>query len=466
MKKLFPILAIVTTMTFVVCHREEVGWIAVNSEPQGAAVYLDDSLTSKLTNCVLEDVPVGEHSLKLALEGYVDWDTLVEVKADSAITITATMIPQSDTTDTIPPGTLLWKSSINGYPYVLLYDQGKVYAYLSDGSAYHFSTLDALDGFIEWQQDEGFMSNPPGDVAIGPNGNFYRTEQEYLCSYNPDGSVRWKVKVGRKDVCFSAVSSDDISYWTVWDSICVLNSVSLLERSYGGSPGWFYEGAAVGLYDQFYWFAWDYTLRDTLYLYETNQNGEHVWVFALEGSWQPTYPYMSIGNDGTLYFEIRNSESVSKIVAVDFGQLKWESSIEPTTQLVVGVDGTLYCGSYDYLYALDPEDGSVEWRKSMNYVSDVLIGFDGTVYCSGDYFGLMAVNPEDGSVRWKYDTKQETSYMRSLALAEDGTLFVWAWASIDSLWYLHAIKTESQGLANSSWPTYQHDNRRTGCAGL
>lgn len=464
MKRIFQILAIPIFTGLVVCQRVEVGWVAVNSEPQEASVYLDDSLTNKVTNCVLEDIPVGEHTLKLTLEGYFDWDTLVEVEAETPATITAALILKPDTTDTIETGSLLWKSPIEGYPSILLYDQGTVYAYLGDSHIGDcvFSALATSDGSVKWQESISVSK-------MGFEGNFYGTEPNYACSYNSDGSIRWKTRLESNGSPYLlAVGPSDVSYWWHYDYntdscyIVALNSFTQKKWQYAFDKSQGACDAAVGFYGQLYYLASGGT--DSVHLYEISSEGEFVWKYSIgDGFWSGSR--LSVGEDGTLYFvAFATNPPASKIVAVDFGQLKWEYDVQPSTWLVTGEDGTIYFGSYPYLYALNP-DGSLKWRKNMgqSVLVTPLIGADGTVYCDG-VDGLYALDAEDGAVKWKYEPTSEFAILGPFALTEDGILLAWIFEEGESGYYLHAIKTESQGLANSSWPKYQADNRCSGCA--
>ena len=62
------------------------GWIptatiTVNSEPSGANVYLDDSLTGQVTPCVLENCNPGSgYRLKLTHPDYLDWEQPVNIE--------------------------------------------------------------------------------------------------------------------------------------------------------------------------------------------------------------------------------------------------------------------------------------------------------------------------------------------------------------------------------------------------
>jgi hypothetical protein len=55
--------------------------ITVNSEPSGANVYLDDSLTGQITPCVLERCQYGSsYNLKLTYPDYLDWEKPIHLE--------------------------------------------------------------------------------------------------------------------------------------------------------------------------------------------------------------------------------------------------------------------------------------------------------------------------------------------------------------------------------------------------
>jgi hypothetical protein len=61
----------------------------------------------------------------------------------------------------------------------------------------------------------------------------------------------------------------------------------------------------------------------------------------------------------------------------------------------VGLDGTIYVGSDDnYLYAINPSDGSVRWRQDLfgNVRSSPTVGDSGTVYVGSDNNEVLAIN--------------------------------------------------------------------------
>jgi hypothetical protein len=67
------------------------GSISVASEPQGAAILLDGSNTGKTTGAVIEDVPVGSHTVTLTLSGYEAYSTEVVVEGGSVAEVQAVL---------------------------------------------------------------------------------------------------------------------------------------------------------------------------------------------------------------------------------------------------------------------------------------------------------------------------------------------------------------------------------------
>jgi len=67
------------------------GSIQVNSTPTGAAIELDGAATGQVTNYLFDEVPLGEHTVKLTLKDYKDWDTTVTVNEDETATIDAVL---------------------------------------------------------------------------------------------------------------------------------------------------------------------------------------------------------------------------------------------------------------------------------------------------------------------------------------------------------------------------------------
>jgi hypothetical protein len=118
----------------------------------------------------------------------------------------------------------------------------------------------------------------------------------------------------------------------------------------------------------------------------------------------------------------------------------------------IGADGTIYVGSADGTYAINP-NGTQKWLfpiSSWDRNSSPAIGADGTIYV-GLVDGTYAINP-NGTQKWLFPISGS-----SAAIGADGTIY---FGSSDN--NVHAINTSSGGLANSAWPMFHHDVRHTG----
>jgi hypothetical protein len=80
-----------STVTVNAELEEKTGSIQVNSEPDGAEIWLDGVDKETVTNALLTDVTLGEHTVKLTLKNYKDWDTTVTVNEDQTATIDAVL---------------------------------------------------------------------------------------------------------------------------------------------------------------------------------------------------------------------------------------------------------------------------------------------------------------------------------------------------------------------------------------
>jgi outer membrane protein assembly factor BamB len=88
--------------------------------------------------------------------------------------------------------------------------------------------------------------------------------------------------------------------------------------------------------------------------------------------------------------------------------------------------------------------------------SSPAIGLDGTIYVGSWDDKLYAINP-DGSLKWSF----KTGYLvdSSPAIGSDGTIYVGSWDN-----KLYAIYGSSS-LADTPWPMFGHDLRHTSRVG-
>lgn len=128
----------------------------------------------------------------------------------------------------------------------------------------------------------------------------------------------------------------------------------------------------------------------------------------------------------------------SQYMGPDIGSLKWkfQGTYGFHSSPTIGLDGTIYIGSYDdYLYAINP-DGSMKWKFKTNgdVKSSAVIDIHGNIYFGSTDDYLYAVK-NDGTLKWKYDTGDINS---SPSIGPDGTIYV---SSTKGLYALNADGT-------------------------
>lgn len=457
MKKLWLLFVIMGVIIgLVVCQKPpETGWIAVKSEPQGADVYLDDSLTDQQTNCILADVVPGEHVVGIVLDGYVDHEDTVVVEAGDTVLVSAVF---SNT-----EGELLWRFKTDEAVYDEVISSpaigldGAIYFGSNNGYFYALNP----DGTLKWKSyitGWGIIATP----AVGSNGTIYfavddEDEDEYdFCVYalNPDGNLKWKFPTQDWFESCVALAADGTIYCTRWNH----DNVDLLALNPEGELKWQYPAA---------WGDPSVGANGTIYSPgEVGIEGDYYEVLAInpEGTirWRKETGLaepssFAIGADGTIYFTT-NFQTVRGFDG-NSGDYKWYYEFEGHTDLppVIDAEGKLYFGTSEGdLYVLN-ENGGLEWKfqTGMPIKSSPAIGSDGVIYVGVGSL-LLALNP-DSTFRWSYLTGGQIN--SSPAISPEGVIY---FGSNDG--YLYALKTSSRGFASSPWPKYRHDNQNTGRA--
>ena len=129
-------------------------------------------------------------------------------------------------------------------------------------------------------------------------------------------------------------------------------------------------------------------------------------------------PSPAIDSNGIIYFEADYFYAI-----YPNGTLKWTKNIIVTSAPAIGLDGLIYVGSSECVYAIDPNGGGGGWIFDVpgcSITSSPAVGSDGTLYFVGNNY-FYAVYP-NGTLRWKYATKDGNSWS-SPAIAPDGTIY-------------------------------------------
>lgn len=161
------------------------------------------------------------------------------------------------------------------------------------------------------------------------------------------------------------------------------------------------------------------------------------------------------------------SDPITKSNALDgkTGAKKWEfetgeSEFGIVSSPAIGSDGTVHVGSGDgRLYALDGITGAKKWafKSGDPVISSPAIGKDGTVFLGSGGHLIHALNGKTGEQIWIFLTGGAVS--TSPAIGANGTVYFGSWDQ-----KVYAVKTDSEGLANSPWPMRGRNAKHAGRA--
>jgi outer membrane protein assembly factor BamB len=279
-------------------------------------------------------------------------------------------------------------------------EDGTIYIGCWDGRLYALRST----GSLKWTYEtDNFIYSSP---AIGMDGTIYVGSGDgNLHAINPDGTIRW-----------------------VYPTL-----------------DWVDSSPAVGPDGTVYVGSWDNSL------YAISADGDLVWSFATEG---PVVSSPAVGEDGTIY--VGSDDGYLYAIGSD-GSLDWRYATGDSVEgsAAIGADGTIFVGSLDgYMYAINP-DGTLQWRYFLSFaiVSSPAVRADGSiVFGAGD--NTITCLSSAGDFEWAYETGDWVD--SSPAIAADGTIYA---GSFDN--HVYAINGD-QALADSRWPQFHLDSRRTG----
>ena len=359
-----------------------------------------------------------------------------------------TLLFRADLASAQTPGSIKWffvtsmdpLSGVPGSPAIA--DDGTIYAGSLNGNFYAINP----DGTLKWSFDAGVpIAYTP---AIGDDGTIYVNAASGLYAFYPDGTIKWWFSADCLFLGGPAIAKD----------------------------GTIYIGSNVSK------------------LFAIRPNGTQEWEFEITSAGQVSDPV--IGMDGTIYFGTAFSDQRFYAVYPN-GTKKWEYYVGANVvgSPAIARNGTIYFGAMNAkLYALNP-NGTKKWEyyaKWGGIRSSPAIGADGTIYFGTDASNLHAVNP-NATVQWVFhtwgsvgsspaigangiiyfgsmdtfiyalhphgseywDRGTEGQVHSSPVIADDGIMYIGCRHSVK------AIYTDSYGLANSAWPMYRANPKRT-----
>ena len=309
----------------------------------------------------------------------------------------------------------------------------------------YFSAQDALyavniDGTLKWKRTIGLTSS----VGIGKSLVYVGNVDGVLYAFDFNGQLKWK-SVLSPSVSSPAIGADGTVYVRGGSFIYAVDGNN-------GNVIWKYDIEGTFSSPSIGKSGTIYIGGGNWYLYALNDDGTLKWkyktgvVFSM-----PLVSSPSIDEEENVYIEGADwyLYALSKR-----GILKWKyksSSLKNYATAPVDVDGNVYMlESNGTLNAID-SNGTLIWTyPSGELLTCPTIGSKGELYV-GAREGLFVV--ENGTLKWKYET---SPVQTNPILSQDVVYF----GSDDG--YLYAVWASSNSLMNSAWPTFSHDERRSG----
>jgi parallel beta-helix repeat protein len=126
------------------------GSISVTSTPSGAGISFDGVAINEITPYTIPNVKPGYHTIKLTLEGYLDWTETVSVTAGETVSICATLatIPGSATVTSTPSGAAIYVETYLGDVYI-----GDTPYTDTDVSPGYYTITLTLAGYQDWAEE-------------------------------------------------------------------------------------------------------------------------------------------------------------------------------------------------------------------------------------------------------------------------------------------------------------------------
>jgi outer membrane protein assembly factor BamB len=372
------------------------------------------------------------------------------------------------------PGTVVWTYQTGFISQSYLYSSAAI---ASDGTIIfgsgdrHIYALNP-DGTLKWKVATHKTTQGPSEAvrasgmayaapSIAGDGTTYvPVMDDGLYAIKPDGTLEWRVPIHDVLDHPAAIARDGTIYLAPEHQLDAFHP--------NGQPAWSFRAQVV---PPFTLESTPAIARDgTIYLcsehdgsvYALNPNGTLKWRFPHSGYIFGSSP--AIGRNGTSYFAGAFDHT---LYAIDSdGTLKWklQAGNRFESPPSIGPHGTIYIANDNgVLYAINP-DGTLEWHHSIETATDrykphlisdtPTIGNNGVIYLGSDNGAIYALH-SDGTLAWTLHTPKPIE--SAPAIASNGILYVTSTSGA-----LYAIHVTATGLANSPWPTLQHDNRRTG----
>jgi outer membrane protein assembly factor BamB len=354
-----------------------------------------------------------------------------------------------------PNGTEKWRCSLNGsiFSSPAISQDGTIFI-----GAYEKIYAINPNGTILWENTTGWAIK--ASPAIGGDGSIYVASHDgYFYSFFPsNGTLKWKLEIAHSLSCYSSPAIDDngtIYYGTRADFYAINpNGTIKWIQEVGGLYG--FEGGPVIGYDGTIYAAGDEKL------WAFNQDGSVKWSISMGDD--SDYASPAITKNGMIYaVKGRDEGSGSDTVCLVSPEGTIVSSVtlvsdfpydtvELSSSLSIGADGTVYLGSW-FVSA----DGDVGYLHAIGTIQDeppatpIISGpLEGKIRIPYE-FSMQTNDPDQDDVAYYIDWGDDTTTITGLNLSGKQIIVSHTWTTEGT----YDIKVKAIDIygAESDWAT-------------
>lgn len=317
------------------------------------------------------------------------------------------------------------------------------------------------DSAVRWQR--WFTNQVLGPPALTENGRLYVSEQAplfeggKLWAIDANDKVEWILDTQQQIITAPALATNDTVYVASYNETLFPQLGRVLAVRGDGSVEW----STTNLYVTFsptLAVANDGAilagLPNALEVLRLHPDGSTQWlVRLLVGSFEYGSGF-ALTSDGAILFSVHNG--LVKMAAD--GSILWSyPSTDTLGPPVIGPGDAIYVGGGSNRFLALGMDGAVQWMLPTRapVTSAAAVAADGAVYFGAQDGTFYCVNA-DGTIRWEFAA--EGAIVGSPVIAPEGTV---CFGTASGFLFGLAGKT---GPAQSAWPMFQHDGRRTGAS--
>jgi len=265
------------------------------------------------------------------------------------------------------------------------------------------------EGIVSWTYSKDGYRNQMSGTVIGEQGTIYftakpeasRESNRYLHALNPDGTLKWKVKLEGSEASTPMIGAGEVIYvGAVTGPFYAINS--------DGTIKWKYYPAALN-----YYFSPTIGLDGTIYfidvdgmLYALSPDGMLKWTSRGKNGFYGHMAIIAISTDGSILYIPGLDETINAISA-ETGTVLWQHPVgdKLITSTLVDSDDHIYFikkDSIGYVICSLNSSGVLRWKGKDRVDSYVSLHMDnqGNIYAFNKDKEILSLD-YSGQLRWK-----------------------------------------------------------------